>query len=375
MRIGINATSLSARPSGARQRFEGVYGALFRANPENEYLIYEPRDCKVAAWFPDCPNIRGIPTTMSSAGRWSRLLGGLTHLRRRLAADRLDLFEALHLPVTRSPSCPTITTIHDIRGGSDQAPPLQRQFYRRMLRHALRSSHVITVSNSMKRSLLAVEPAAHITTIYNGIDPARFAAGPGEAFLMTGDFLLAVGHFELRKNYDMLVRAMALLAVDVDVPRLVIVGKDGGSLDTTRALIASLGLAGKVDLLLDVDDARLAALYRAARLLVFPSKYEGFGIPVLEAMASQLPMALSDLPVFRELTEDRADYFDPADPAAMARSIKALLTSPQRQVEQLAYGHARIAQFEFHALAAQLDALHRETVSVAVPRVVEHDRC
>ena len=361
IRVGINATSLNDRPSGARQRFIGLYGALFRLRPDNEYFIYEPRDCRVADWFSGLANVRGIATSLPSASRLERYARGIGLWRSLLARDGLTCFEALHLPLIRAPDCPTILTVHDARPVLDDVPKVRRAVYLHILRRALREADsVITVSHTMKRELLAIETTARITTIYNGIAPMPFAETRGGSSAKQTDtnLMLAVGHFEPRKNYETLIRAMALLAADPAAPRLAIVGKDGGSLVATRALIVSLGLTGRVDLMLDVDDARLGALYRAARLLIFSSTYEGFGIPVLEAMAAGLPMAVSDLPVFRELTEDRAAYFDPLDASAMAQTISSLLDSPHRQDEQRAYGHHRLADFAFPALARELDVLH-----------------
>lgn len=366
MRIGINATSLNDRPSGARQRLVGLYGALFRANPDNDYIIYEPSDCRVADWFAGLPNVRGVATPLPSTSRWRRFARGIGLWRGLLGRDRLDCFEALHLPLIRAPACPTILTVHDARPVLGDVPLLRRTLYRHVLRRSLaRADAVITVSDTMRADLLAIEPKARITTIYNGIDPAPFGIALPPEPGIASPFILAVGHFEPRKNYDNLVRAFALIAARPDSPRLVIIGKDGGSLAATRQRVDELGLAGQIDLLHSVDDARLVSLYRAARLLVFPSTYEGFGIPLLEAMAADLPLALSNIAVFRELTEDRAAYFDAHDPAAMTSVMLDVLGSPECQAEQRAYGRRRLADFTFATLAAQLNALHRRTVADA----------
>lgn len=366
MRIGINATSLNDRPSGAKQRFLGLYGALFRAHPDNEYLIYEPADCRVGAWFADLPNVRGIATPLPSTARWQRLLRGFGFWRRRLANDRLDLFEALHLPLIRAPDCPTLLTVHDARPVLPDVPLVRRTLYRHVLRRALRDAdHVITVSDTMRGELIGIEPSARIATIYNGIDPRPAAASPAGPTELPAHFVLAVGHFEVRKNYAALLTAMTLLPAGHSELCLVIIGRDGGTLAETAALIDRLGLRSRVQLLTDVEDAALATLYRAAQMLVFPSTYEGFGIPVLEAMAAGCPLALSDLPVFRELTNDQADYFDPRDPSTIAATIDGLLGSTSRRDAQRDFGRRRIADFAFATLAEQLDGIHRRLTLLA----------
>lgn len=360
MKIGINATSLNNRPSGAKQRFVGLYGELFRANPNVEYLIYEPRDCRVAGWFAESPNVRAIATPLPSDTRWGRFTGGLGYWRGQLKRDRLSLFETLHLPLLRAPDCPTVLTVHDARPVLPAVPGPIRAFNRFILERALnKADHVVTVSETMKDELLALCPSARVSAIYNGIDPAPFrlsnALRPSP---IEGRFLLAVGHFEKRKNYVTLVRAMdRLRRIDPNL-KLVIVGKDGGTLRETAAQVVQLGLSTTVRLFHDVNECDLVSLYLRAQMLVFPSAYEGFGIPILEAMAADTAMALSALAVFRELTQDRAIYFDPYDAVGMADSIARLLSSAQRQNEQRHYGATRIADFSFHALAAELARLH-----------------
>lgn len=363
MRVGINATSFTDRPSGARQRFVGLYGALFRARPANDYVIYEPRDCRVADWFGGLANVRGFPTPLAGDDRWQRLVRGFSYWRHRLTADRLDLFEALHLPLIRAPGCPTLLTLHDARPVATDIPASRRRLNRALMQWSMRSADlVVTVSETMRQELLSIEPTALIATIHNGIDPAPFQqASPDPEY--PSHFLLAVGHFEPRKNYPALIAAMALLGPGHPGLGLKIVGKDGGSLAETRALVDRLGLGTRIALMTAVDDRQLIALYRAARMLVFPSTYEGFGIPVLEAMAAGCPLCLSDTAVFRELTEDAGAYFPPGDPRAMAGAIAGLLESPERQREAIAYGRRRVGDFAFVTLAEQLDHLHRGLVS------------
>lgn len=372
MKVGINATSLNNRASGARQRFVGLYGELFRANPDVQYLIYEPQDSRVASWFAGLNNVRGVVTPLPSDARWGRFARGLGYWRAQLKRDRLSLFEMLHLPLVRAPECPTILTVHDARPILRDVPAPVRALNRRILGRAVNEAdHVVTVSNAMKKELLALAPSARITVIYNGVDPAPFRSlSPSRPVLLEDRFLLTVGHFERRKNYANLVTAMGHLRHRFPDLQLVIVGRDGGTLAETRAQVAHLGLETVTRLLHHVDDGSLASLYDKAVMLVFPSTYEGFGIPILEAMAAGIPMALSDLPVFRELTQDRAAYFDPHDPVRMAETLAGLLNSAERRDEQRCFGTARIEDFYFPALAAELSSLHKKLVGYAASDAV-----
>lgn len=367
MRIGLNATCFNDRPSGARQRFVGIYGSLIRRCPDIEFIIYEPSDCAVADWFVGAPNVRAIRTPLPSTGRIVRSLRGWAYWRRQLARDNLDLFESFHLPLVSAP-CPTIVTINDARSAMAAVPFVERSISRHIHRRALRrAARVITVSEAMKRELLEIEPSAAITTVYNGINPAPFARPGVAAFAPTrerlglpGDFILAVGHFEKRKNYARLVEALAILRETRPGLALVIVGNDGGELAATTRAVERRGLQDAVTLRTNVTDDNLIQYYRASRLVVFPSCYEGFGIPLLEAMAARRPLVLSDLAVFVELTEGQGSYFPASDSAAMGAMIATVLDSPDRQADLVAYGDRRVGAFGFDLLAAKLESIYRQ---------------
>ncbi|WP_332810734.1 glycosyltransferase family 4 protein [Sphingomonas sp.] len=366
MRVGLNATCFNERPSGAKQRFTGIYRALIERCRDIEFVIYEPRDCRVGEWFAGAPNVSVRRTPLPSSGRFRRGLGGLPYWRLALGRDRLDLFETFHLPLVRAPNCPTILTVHDARPVRREVPLVKRLLYGRVLRQALRrADHVITVSETMKQEIAEIEPSATVTTIYNGIDPGPFAAANGDAEALRArhrlppEFILAVGHLEARKNYVGLVQAVAELRRAGKTISLVIVGNDGGEREEIRRETLRLGITDQVMILEGVSDLELQSLYALCTLVAFPSFYEGFGIPVLEAMAARRPLVLSDTPVFRELTEGRGAYFPPEDSGAIAAAIAAVLDSPQRQQELVAYGVERIRAFEFARLAGQVEQLYR----------------
>jgi glycosyltransferase involved in cell wall biosynthesis len=367
VRIGLNATCFNDRPSGAKQRFVGIYGALIRRCPDIEFLIYEPRDCAVASWFAGATNVRSVRTPLLSDNRWRRWLRGLVYWRTQLARDKIGLFETFHLPLVRAPHCPTIVTIHDARPILPDVPMLKRLVAGSILRGALSDAdQVITVSNAMRAELLAIEPSATITTIYNGIDATPWSQGNVDVteatrkrLRMPRDFILAVGHLEKRKNYARLIEAIAILRETRPGLALVIVGNDGGDRGAIASEIEHRGLLDRVLLLQNVSDDDLASIYRLSRLVVFPSCYEGFGIPILEAMAARRPLVVSDLPVFVELTEGIGCYFPPSNAAAMTDAIGSVLDDPELERDLVAYGDTRMRAFGFDQLAAQVEDVYR----------------
>jgi glycosyltransferase involved in cell wall biosynthesis len=371
VRVGLNATCFNDRPSGAKQRFAGIYGSLIAARPDIEFVVYEPSDCRVAGWFGGAANVTARRTPVPSAGRVRKLLAGAGYWSAQLKRDRLDLFEAFHLPPVRAPDCPTILTVHDARPVLADVPLLKRLTYGRVLRSALAGAdHIVTVSHTMRDELLAIESGTPVSVIYNGIDPAVFRVSTSARAETTREklglperFLLAVGHLEARKNYARLIEAMAMLTEAEASVSLVIVGNDGGEGAAIAEQVKRLGLAGRVQLHQGVSDAALVDIYSLCELVIFPSYYEGFGIPVLEAMAARRPLVLSDTQVFRELTEGQGAYFPWDDSRAMASSIREMLSNPERRQATISYGEQRLKAFGFDRLAAQVEQVYASVMA------------
>ncbi len=367
MRIGLNATCFSERPSGANQRFRHLYGALIRRNPDWQFIVYEPQDVRVARWFAPCPNVEARPTPIPAEGRVARLLAGRGYWNKALRADRLDLFEAFHLPAVIAPDCPTLLTIHDLRPVRPDAPLAERLVARPLLHRALsRAACTLAVSDTVAAELTAFHPGARVERLYNGVIPAEFAA-PAPAVVadtsarwhLPARFLLAVGHIERRKNLPQLVEALALLRARGLERPLVVVGNPGGAERELAEAIARHGMGDLVQVLHGVSHADLLALYHACRAVVFPSAYEGFGIPLVEAIAAGRPVAVSDIPVFRELASEAAQFFPLGDAPATAAAIEALWSDPVLAARLVERGQALLPRFDFNRLADQLAALYR----------------
>lgn len=367
MRVGLNATCLNNRPSGARQRFVGIYRELVALSPEIDFVVFEPCDCDVLAWFNGAPNVSARKTPIPSEGRLRRLVKGAGYWRAALAAERLDVFESFHLPIHPAPSALNILTIHDLRGLTGDAGMLERQVFGAVLRRALAAAdRVVTVSDVMAQALRDFDPGVEVAVVHNGLESAALEPVSGQAlegfaarFGLSPGFVLAVGHMEPRKNYPRLVEAMAQIHAAGDGRHLVIIGNDSGGRPALQDLIGRLGLAGQVHLLSGLTDGEVRCAYASCGLFVFPSTYEGFGIPILEAMAAAKPMVLSDLPVFREITQGSGAYFQPTSVHDMAKAILAMLSDNAEQRRVVEYGARRLEDFSYRQLARQVKALYR----------------
>lgn len=367
MRVGLNATCLSDRPSGARQRFVGIYGELVRRLPDTEFVVYEPADCLVGSWFDGASNVSVRQTPLPSEGRVRKFFGGSRYWPSALPRERFDVFEGFNLPLVRAPTGRTVLTIHDIRGVHSQWGALERAAYRAAFGRSLRNAdHVITVSEAMKEEILNFYPGTPISVIYNGLDAQAFGRvsesdlmAVRQKYALPEDFILAIGHLEGRKNYLRLVDAISRLRDQGRSCSLLIIGNDSGSRKAIEDRVASSNLLGCVTILSGLSDLEVRCAYKLCSLFVFPSSYEGFGIPVLEAMAAGRPMVLSDIRVFREITQESGVYFPHHDVEAMAFAIEKVLSSTSERTRLVEYGNERVQAFSFQSLAGQVELLYR----------------
>ena len=343
----------------------GIYTEIFKRMREDEFVIYEPSDCSISRWFNDFENVSYRQTGLSSQSRFQKALRGLRYWAKTLKDERLDIFEGFHLPAVKSPSGQTLLTIHDIRPLMEDRGWKERTLYINALKRSLElSDHVITVSQSMRTQFLEHYPDAEISVIYNGIDIEPYNSITHqdlclarEKFDLPEEFLLAVGHFEKRKNYIRLIEALARL--HERGRKAYLVGNDSNDLITVKQKIDVLGLSGHVTIFSGLTDHMVRCIYKLCTLFVFPSAYEGFGIPILEAMAAERPMVISDIPVFQEITQGQSTYFDQDNPESISNAIDEVLMSTEERERLVQYGNERVHDFNFKNLAIDLEKLYK----------------
>jgi glycosyltransferase involved in cell wall biosynthesis len=219
--------------------------------------------------------------------------------------------------------------------------------------HDLSFDRVIAVSSRTKQDLVEQYGVQEhkIAVIPNGVDDGFSPDGPARD---GPPYLLFVGALQARK--DPLVAIEALSLADSNLG-LVLVGPDKGAAGEARRAVARLGLNGRVEFSGHVEKPALAALYRGARALVFPSRYEGFGLPVLEAMASGTPVVATTAGAIPEVAGDAAVLVDPGDPIALAGGIERALADRGRLV---AAGLERAKLYSWTETARGTLAVYRE---------------
>ena len=332
MRIGLNATCFNNRPSGAKQRFIGLYSVFFSEMKDYEFIVYEPIDYDIKPLFKDFQNVKYIKTPLKSDNRYQRLIKGLFFWRKEFKRFNFDVFENFNFPVFRGKNELSILTIHDIRGLHLESNSLINIVYKIIYSISIkRVGIVITVSQFMKNEILSFFPNARVEVINNAIflnanQKPIYDLDKKKSFFFLNNlpekYFLTVGHFEERKNYARLIKAISILKLKENYScNLVIVGNESGQLKKIRELIKREHLQENIWILNNISDIDLETLYINAQLFVFPSFYEGFGIPILEAFKFKLPVILSDIEVFKEIAGNNASYFDPYDSESIAAAI------------------------------------------------------
>lgn len=293
----------------------------------------------------------------------------------------LRRYDALFLPAgnRRLPlwcPCPTVGTVHDfaaihVAGKYDPA----RVFYIRHVLPALmrRLDHVLTVSECSRGDIIeyggvlpervTVTPLAVDPTVFHPRDPSADPDLLRRELGLARPFVLYVSRIEHPgKNHAGLIRAFTILKTrHPDLPHeLLLAGPDWSGAAEVHRLAAASSCAADIRFLGALRADLLTHLYAAADLFVFPSLYEGFGLPVLEAMASGVPVACSNVSSIPEVAGDAAELFDPEDPEGMAAVLDRVLSDPSGRAGRVARGLKRAGEFSWERTArATRDVLRR----------------
>jgi glycosyltransferase involved in cell wall biosynthesis len=280
----------------------------------------------------------------------------------------LDMVHATSAAVPPTGGRPLVATVHDLafRHYPDAYPAAGRRYHDRAARIvAGEAARVIAVSKATAddlTELYGVEPA-RISVVPLGVEPPGAADQAAAAGLLAdlgvrGPFLLAVGTLEPRKNLPRLLAAFGEITDELPDHFLVVAGPVGWG-PTLRPTWDSV----RVKLAGPVDDPVLQALYRAAEGLAYPSLYEGFGLPVVEAMAHGLPVLTSDRSSLPEVAGDAAMLVDPLDRGAIAKGLVRLVTDSALRRRLADAGPRRAARFTWSATAAGTWAAYREVLA------------
>ncbi len=367
MHIAIDARMPAYREGGISQYVRQLLPALAAVDGENVYTVLESRR-QQDALGPDAPNFRRARLVTPPHHRLERWALGV-----ELMAHRPDV---LHSPDFIPPAfgarCRVIT-VHDLSflHYPEHLTAESRRYYNEQIAWAVRQADAISADSEQTRQdlidMLGVPPD-RVRTIHLAANPVyREPVGAEEVAAtlarhgLAPGYLLFVGTLEPRKNVPTLLRAYRLLRDETgfDGP-LVLVGGRGWHDEAIFATVEALALQGAVRHLSGVDDATLLHLYHGAALLALPSHYEGFGLPVLEAMHCGCPIVCSDRGSLREVAGDAALLLPPGDAGAWAEALARVLEDSALRARMIAAGCAQAARFSWEKTARETVALYAE---------------
>ena len=365
-RVGVDFHVADGIYQGSRTHLIELISSVIRLSSDLDFFLFldNPASLPTLSDAFSLPNAFGV--RMPSRGAAQRLLWQLPRLSRKLDLAILHTQYVLPAFVGRK----RVVTIHDVlfETHSQYFRPSfvarSRLFVRYAARHA---DQVITVSEFSKHEIERVYGVApsRIRVAYNGVDFDRFSRPENDEPILqrrrleAGAYLLSVGRLEPRKNQRTLVEAFAQLNSPEDI--LVLVGQRDFWFQDVFDAIAKHKLSDRVRIYEDVSDAELPALYRNAKAFVFPAVAEGFGMPVLEAMAAGAPVIATDCDAFREIAAGAAVLTDTSNPASLSSAIAGVLRDPARRDALRAAGTARAKDFTWSRSA---DILRTSYLSV-----------
>jgi glycosyltransferase involved in cell wall biosynthesis len=374
MRIGIDARLYGPVAKGLGRYVSELIASLEQVDQENEYVVFL-RACNYDEYVPKNPRFRKVLAEHQWYGWREQVLFPLQLLR-----HRLDLVHFPHFNVPLLYPRPFVVSIHDLilltfptTRATTLGPLLYRLkylAYRLVIGHAATAARaVITMSKYSRQDLLKNFPAVkqnrlHVT--YQAVSD-RLTATPAEiparAAALIQPFALYVGNGYPHKNLELLISAFHEFRAGHHDWRLVLVGADDYFYRRLTEHAVRVGAAEEVNFFGRATDEELAALYARASLYVFPSLYEGFGLPPLEAMCHGVPVLSSDATCLPEVLGDAAQYFDGHDQHALAMAMGRLAGDDATRADLVARGRRQCALYSWHRLGEETLQIYRDALN------------
>jgi glycosyltransferase involved in cell wall biosynthesis len=359
LHIGLNLLFIIPGQNGGTQTYsESLVKALAETAPADYRFTVFVSEEGAALDLP--PNVRKVVCPVHSARRERRYLYEQTVFPSVLLRHKLDLLHSLGYVGPVFSPCPHVVTVHDVNFlaiPSAMSSVRQTALNKLVPLVARRSARVIAVSEFTKTQItefLGV-PAERICVTHEG--PRPLSELPEEnwtaiaaQYEISGPYLLAFDSLSGHKNIGPLLKAFASIASSVSQILVLVGHRPAGSEAQTQ--ITALGLNGRVKLTGYVPDSHVMPLLAHADLFVFPSLYEGFGLPVLEAQAAGVAVACSTAASLPEVAGDGAAFFAPSSQDEMARVLVDCLLSPVQREALIVRGRANVARFSWARTAA-----------------------
>ena len=374
MRICIDASPAVHHRAGLGRYAQELTSALLAADTDNEYVAFYHRP-EGAHVDPPLDRIPHLTTSLNTKPwRLAALLGQFLRIPQDRMFPGIDLFHATDHLLPRLSRVKTVFTLHDLifRLYPETHKPLNRWFLTLAMPQFLRAANaVIAVSKNTKRDAVRFynldEAKFHV--VYEGVNerfrpaPAQDVAHVRQVYALPEHFILSLGTIEPRKNLTALLEVYRHLLDRGSELRLVVVGKKGWLYEGFFRRLRELGLEDEVIFPGFVPDEDLPAFYTAADLFVLPSLYEGFGLPVLEAMACGAPVVTSNASSLPEVAGEAGILVDPNDVRDLVRGIEQVLADEGKRKEMQVKGLQQAARFSWDRAARETLLVYHEAAN------------
>jgi glycosyltransferase involved in cell wall biosynthesis len=374
MKIGYDAKRAFYNNTGLGNYSRWLIKGIASFHPSSTLYLYTPKAKANPRlnFIGDHPNIHTVTPKSKWFTSWWRSCGIVKDLKR----DGIELYHGLshELPSgIGQTGIKSVVTVHDLifMRYPKQFGPVNYRIYLAKIKHACRvADSIIAISQKTKDDLvelLSIDPKK-IEVVYQGCDPS-FAieqtvaqkSAVKEKYNLPDNFILSVGTIEERKNLLLTVKALK----KVDDIKLVVVGKKTKYTEQVKAYLTANNLNHRVIFLKDVTFAELPAVYQLASVFVYPSRYEGFGIPVLEALNSGIPVIAATGSCLEEAGGPDSLYVNPDDDAGLAEKLNTVLNDDGLRQTMITKGRAYAANFIDDKLSRQLMRLYQNILNHA----------
>ena len=367
MRIGIDIHAIGRRQTGNETYIRNVVENLALLDLPHDFVLYHTLareqfsgsfgKARVRRLWPHTHFVR-IPVSFPLV----------------LKRDRIDLAHFQYVAPPWCP-CPTVVTLHDISYElfPENFHPLDRKRMQLLVPlSARKAAHVITVSEFSRREIIERYglPEKRVSVTYHGISDqfreprdAAWIASMTERFGLAKPFVLGVGNLQPRKNLERLVMAFARLRAAGADWELVLVGQMAWHGQRVNRIVQDLGIADAVKMTGYVSEEELIALYRRAGVFAFPSLYEGFGLPVAEAMTCGVPVLTSNTASLPEVAGNAAILVDPRSDEEIHDGLRRLVEDAGLRAELSTRGRQQAARFSWKDTAARTAAIYSACLS------------
>lgn len=386
MRIGFDAKRAFKNFTGLGNYSRFILKSLSHNFPTNDYFLFTPgirRESTEIAYACQNDNQKAVtPTDLwklpGVSGLWRSIFQGIKH-----GESQLDIFHGLsnEIPLFKSKSTKYVVTVHDLLfcRYPELFNPIDVQIYKlKMGRSCRAADQVIAVSEQTKKDLISyfrIDPMK-IKVVYQGVHEIfNQEVGPEKClevkrkYNIPDRYLLFVSTIDKRKNVQLILQALKERQ-DWDSP-LVVVGRPTAYLADLKTYITEQGLQDKVFFLHNVAFEDLPAVYKMAHVFIYPSYFEGFGIPIIEAQRMGIPVITSTGSCFREAGGNAALYGAPDDPAALIAHIDQLNNEHQRDIF-IERGYRNIKRFDQQVISKQLMGIYEEVLQPSLRPAMAH---